>query len=205
MREEIDLNNYPINLDLNKKKVLLVGGGKVSFRKFKRLVKTGAFVKIVSPEINNDFSIFLEQRSINNNCKYSKRKFQEDDLNDVCLVIAATDDEKTNQRIAKLATQKNLLTNIVDDKDISNFTLPSVVDRGDFILTFSTNGKLPALSRKLRIEFEEKFGKEYQLYLEKIGKIRSKIINEIDDIKKRKSIFRNLADRDFIESFAENT
>jgi len=199
------LKNYPINLDLNKKKVLLVGGGKVALRKFKRLMKTGAFVKIVSPKLKNNFSIYLEKKNIINKYRYFKRKFHENDLNDIWLVIAATDNKKINTRIAKLAKEKKLLTNIVDDKDSSNFTLPSVVNRGDFMLTFSTNGKLPALSRKLRIEFEEKFGDEYELYLEEIGKIRKKIIDEIDDIEKRKYIFRNLANRDFIENFSDNT
>ena len=199
------MKNYPINLDLNKKKVLLVGGGKVALRKFKRLMKTGAFVRIVSPKLKNNFSIYLEKKNINNKYRYYKRKFQKNDLNGVWLVIAATDNKKINKRIAKLAKEKKLLTNIVDDKDSSNFTLPSVVNRGDFMLTFSTNGKLPALSRKLRIDFEEKFGDEYKIYLEEIGKIRKKIINEIDDIEKRKYVFRNLADRDLIENFLDDT
>ena len=199
------MKNYPINLDLDEREVLLVGGGKVALRKFKKLLKTGTFVRIVSPELKKKFKKFLEQKSENNNWQYFKRKFQEEDLKDIFIVIAASDDQKTNKRIASLAKEKNILTNIVDNKEISDFILPSVVERGDFMLSFSTNGKLPALSRELRIEFEEKFGKEYELYLEMIGEIRKKVICEIDDIQKRKSIFRSLADRDLIESFEKNT
>ena len=199
------MKNYPINLDLDEREVLLVGGGKVALRKFKKLLKTGSFVRIVSPELKKKFKKFLEQKSENNNWQYFKRKFQEEDLKDIFIVIAASDDQKTNKRIASLAKEKNILTNIVDNKEISDFILPSVVERGDFMLSFSTNGKLPALSRELRIEFEEKFGKEYELYLEMIGEIRNEIINKITDDEKRKRIFRSLANKELIDNFERNT
>lgn len=199
------MKNYPINLDLDEREVLLVGGGKVALRKFKKLLKTGTFVRIVSPELKKKFKKFLEQKSENNNWQYFKRKFQEEDLKDIFIVIAASDDQKTNKRIASLAKEKNILTNIVDNKEISDFILPSSVQRGDFMLSFSTNGKLPALSRELRIEFEEKFGKEYELYLEMIGEIRNEIINKITDDEKRKRIFRSLANKELIDNFERNT
>lgn len=199
------MKNYPINLDLDEKKVLLVGGGKVALRKFKRLLKTGAFVRIVSPKLNADFRNTLEQKKINNKWQYFKRKFQQNDLIDIFFVIAASNDQNINKRIASLAKEKNILTNIVDNKDISDFILPSVVKRGDFMVSFSTNGKLPALSRELRIKFEKKFGKEYELYLEIIGKIRNEIINKITDDEKRKRIFRSLANKDLIENIEKNT
>ncbi|MGM0409337.1 MAG: precorrin-2 dehydrogenase/sirohydrochlorin ferrochelatase family protein [Bacillota bacterium] len=198
---------YPINLNLNKKKVLLVGGGKVAFRKFKSLVKAGALIKIVSPKLNDDFSNFLDKDKDNYeslNYKYIPRSFHKNDLENVFMVFAASNKKKLNKKIAQLSNKKKVLCNIVDNKNLSDFILPAVIDRGDFLLTFSTSGNLPALSKQLREDFEKEFGEEYEFFLEMIGVLRKEIIAKIDNIKTRKRIFHKLAKKELIEDFVSN-
>ena len=208
---------YPINLDIRDKKSLLVGGGEVALRKVKCLLKSGSKVKIVSPELTKSFREFINSREYfesrdsfnrqkySGNLQYFKRRFTEDDLEDICLVIAATNNEEVNKRIVRIANKNGVMVSAVDNKEISDFTLPAVIDRGDFLLSFCTCGNLPALSKRLREEFEEEFGREYAFFLDMMCELRSEIIDKVDDEDKRSKIFNNLADRKLIAKFGEDT
>lgn len=196
------MKQYPINLNLYQKKVLVVGGGKVAYRKIKRLVKCGSIVKIVCPDMIVELKDFINNEK--NQIEYFQRKFLAEDLNNIFLAVAATDDSKTNKNIGKLAQKKEILVNVVDNFELSDFTLPAVVDREELMITISTGGSLPALSSRLCKELEEMFGPEFEDYLKYIKKIRPLIVNKIDDYDKRKKIFYRLAEKELINTFKEN-
>ncbi len=183
--------DYPINLDLQNKKVLIVGGGEVAFRKFKRLLLTEAEVTVVSLEFDSAFNKYLKNPQ--NNYTLIKREFEEEDLKDKFLVIAATDNEKINENIALLAGDRKILVNIVDNESLSDFTVPAAHYKGDLLLTASTNSKLPALSKKIRKDLEKEYGIEYELLLAVMSQLRGLIIQKISDIEVRKKIFHRIA------------
>lgn len=187
---------YPINLNLKNKNVLIVGGGKVAFRKFKRLAAAGAVVKVVSPKFNSLFSDYIKEKSTKH--LFLKRKFAEADFKNIFMIFAATNDQILNKEISILARKKNILINTVDSAENSDFTLPSVVENGKLLLTISTASNLPALSKKIRKKLEKEFGLEYQLLLEIMEEKRKNIINNINDKKLRKKIFRELGSDDFL-------
>ncbi|WP_035571163.1 precorrin-2 dehydrogenase/sirohydrochlorin ferrochelatase family protein [Halonatronum saccharophilum] len=188
---------YPINLRLEDKKVLVVGGGKVAYRKLKRLVKVRARVTVVGPQIIKEVEDLIKEAKV----EYHNRSFFDCDIHGYFLIIAATDNKEVNARIGELADQKGILVNIVDDKELSNFTLPSVVNRGDLLLTISTGGNLPALSKKLRIALEKEFGEEYGEYLKLMGDVRELVKEQVDDEGKRRDIFKRLAKLEMVELF----
>ena len=142
---------YPVNLDIKKRKCLVVGGGRVGTRKVLTLLDCGARVTVVSPdakekliELANSGAITLE-----------KRQYRETDLDGIFLVIGTTDDEELNHQISIAAEKHNMLCNIADRPKVCNFILPSIVNRGDLTISISTSGKSPALAKKLRMELEE--------------------------------------------------
>lgn len=187
---------YPVNLNLKYKKVLIVGAGKVALRKFKRLLLTEAKIKIVSPEFNQGFESFLKGKS--DQYTFEKRKFRDKDMFGCFLVFAATNNFELNQNITFLARKKNILVNTVDNAELSNFTLPAIVNRGELLLTVSTGSSLPALSKNIRKKMESDFGIEYQVLLDIMSENRAKIIEKIEDDKLRKNIFRKIAASDFL-------
>ena len=187
---------YPINLNLKDKKVLIVGAGKVALRKFRRLLLTEAKIKIVSPEFNHEFKSFLKRES--EQYIFKKRKFRNKDLLGCFLVFAATNNSELNQRITFLAREKNILVNTVDNAEISDFTLPAIVNRGELLLTVSTGSSLPALSKNVRKKMELDFGIEYQLLLDIMSENRAKIIENIENDQLRKNIFKKIAAADFL-------
>ena len=193
---------YPINLNLKNRKILIVGAGRVALRKFKQLLKAGAEIKIVSPEFNQGFAPYFS-REQPGSYYFSERKFKEKDLLGQFLVFAATDKRELNQRIARLARAQNILINIIDDPELSDFTVPASVERGELLLTVSSGSNLPALSKNIKEKLACEFGIEYQILLEIMKKRRVQLIAEIDEISERREIFRKLASDQFLEKIRE--
>ena len=107
--------------------------------------------------------------------KATLKEYKHGDLKGVFVVIAATDDTKTNERIAQEAMERGTLINVVDAPKLSNFIVPSYVRRGDMTIAISTSGKSPALARKIRTELEKKFSEEYAALALLLNEVRSEL------------------------------
>src|SRR4030042_2038411 len=162
---------YPILLNIQGKKCLVAGGGKVALRKVKVLLEHGANVEIVRPV----FCPELNQLAADGAIRAIQRDYNSEDLQHVFIAIAATDDAKTNERIASEARRKGVLTNVVDDPKHSDFFLPSYFERGDIIVAVSTSGRSPALARKIRSQLETDFKAEYMQLAVVTEEVRSKL------------------------------
>ena len=126
---------------------LVVGGGVVAARKVRWLVKAGADVHVVAPEL-------CEELRAMETLRYSERKFAEDDVANVRLVIAATDVDEVNAQVAQAARTLNIPVNVVDNGELSTVIFPSIVDRDPVTLAISTGGESPTLARWLRGRLE---------------------------------------------------
>lgn len=186
---------YPIFLNLEDKKCLVVGGGEVAERKVKGLLESKADVTVISPDISEYTANLAEERRI----IYKKRAYKKGDLKSFFLVIGATDSAEINELISIEAKESGILCNIVDSPEFCNFFVPSVVSSGDLKIAVSTNGKSPALAKKIRKELENIYGSEYALFLNYLGKLREKLLKmkNIND-KKRKEIFENIVNSNAI-------
>jgi len=187
--------DYIVALDLKNKPVLVVGGGNVAERKVKSLLKVGAEVTIVSPELTPELEELVSKDLVS--CEY--RNYQTEDVKDKFLVVGATNLPSVNKKVAEDGLAKNLLVNIIDQPELSNFNVTAVVKRGPLCLSVSTNGKSPALSRKIRKDLGEEFGSEYDLFLELMGEIRREVIERVKQERDRKEIFRNLVYSEVID------
>lgn len=162
---------YPILLNIQGKKCLVVGGGEVALRKAQMLVEHGANVEIVSPTFCPELNQLVKDGTI----QAIHRDYQTEDLNDAFLAVAATDDIKTNEKVATEARKIGILVNVVDKPDISDFIVPSYFRRGDIIVAVSTSGRSPALARKIRGELERDFKAEYAQLAVIANEVRSEL------------------------------
>ena len=191
---------YPINLDVQNRSCVVVGGGSVGTRKALTLLNCGAGVTVVSPEISPALlSLSNEKRLILKN-----RAYESSDLDQAFLVIGATDNEALNQKIHADAETRNMLCNIADRPSSCNFILPAIVCRGDLIVTISTSGASPAYAKKLRQTLENLFGEEQAVFLKLMGKIREKLLQEDHEPEFHKPIFENLIQSDLVEKIRTN-
>jgi precorrin-2 dehydrogenase/sirohydrochlorin ferrochelatase len=163
---------YPILLDLQGRKALVVGGGKVAQRKIETLLEHGALVQVIARELTADLELLRSGKRI----EFLGRDFSEASLEGVFLVIAATDDALLNRRVSRAAQQRGLLVNAVDQPADCNFIVPSVLTRGDLLVAVSTSGKSPAFARRVRVELERHFGEEYGVFLTLMGNLRKEIM-----------------------------
>jgi precorrin-2 dehydrogenase/sirohydrochlorin ferrochelatase len=186
---------YPVHLDIKNRNCLVVGGGAVGTRKVNTLLACGARVTVVSPDPTQQ----LKKMAVEESITLRERAYRTVDLKDMFLVIGATDDEKLNRQISEEAEQIGILCNIADRPEACNFILPSVVQRGDLVITISTSGQSPALAKRLRRELEAQFGEEYADFLLLMGAIRKKLLSQTHEPEAHKALFNQLIDSDFIE------
>ena len=137
----------PIFLNVRQRLCLVVGGGEVAFRKASVLSEAGACIRIVAPQLIEDFSAMPGISHIATN-------FQPEHLQDAVLVIAATDDNQVNEQISQLAKAANIPVNVVDNPPLCTFIMPSILDRSPLMVAFSSGGASPVLIRMLRGKLE---------------------------------------------------
>jgi precorrin-2 dehydrogenase / sirohydrochlorin ferrochelatase len=169
---EKTLKYYPICLDISEKRCVVIGGGDVAVRKILRLLACGAAVTVVARKLTPAIKDMAAQGKL----RHVDDDYDERYLAGAFLVIGATDREEINDRIAADCRARGIIVNIVDDPGRCDFILPSLVSRGSLSIAVSTDGKSPALARKLREELSEQFGPEYEGYLELLGWLRERII-----------------------------
>jgi len=186
---------YPIHLDIKNRNCLVVGGGAVGTRKANTLLECGAGVTVVSPNPTPQLTKLASEGAI----RLFRRAYRSADLDGAFLVIGATDDESLNQQISNDAALTHTLCNIADRPEVCNFILPSIIQRGDLVITISTSGKSPALAKQLRQKLQTQFGKEYAEFLLLMGAIRKKLLSRAHEPEAHKTLFNQLIDSDLIQ------
>ncbi|MTI67877.1 MAG: bifunctional precorrin-2 dehydrogenase/sirohydrochlorin ferrochelatase [Firmicutes bacterium] len=184
---------YPIMLNLKEKNITVIGGGKVALRKVKTLLRYKANIKVISPKFIDGF------KELENQIELIKEKIDVRYLKDSFLVVAATSNKKVNKEIKNYCKVNNILCNVVDDIDLSDFIVPSSIKRGNLVISISTLGKSPSLASKIRKDLEFKYTKDYSEYVDILGDIRNIVLRKCEDKQKRKKILNELVYLDLYE------
>lgn len=144
------MDYLPLFFNLRDQRCLVVGGGDVAARKVAMLLRAGAHVHVIAPEISARITEKLAAG------KGSQRigSYAVSDLEDVVLVVAATDDLALNQQVHDDCRARKLPVNVVDNPSLCSFVFPSIVDRSPLIIAVSSAGKSPVLARLLRARLE---------------------------------------------------
>lgn len=137
---------HPIFLNLEQRKVLIVGGGAIALEKVASLVPSGAKLMVLSPEINES----IDQLRSEGKLVWIQGIFSPESLEGYFMVIAATDDPEVNAQIFQLADDRNMLVNSVDDPDHCNFIMAAIAKSGPLQVAISSSGTSPALAQLIR-------------------------------------------------------
>jgi precorrin-2 dehydrogenase/sirohydrochlorin ferrochelatase len=191
---------FPLFIELRNRKVLVVGGGQVAERKVASLLQAQATVTVVAP----DLTPHLKQLAASGSIRALRRKFEEADLQDAVLVISATDDTETQERVAALARAHGILINTVDQPRLCDFIVPSVVRHGDVIAAISTSGKSPALAAALRARVENVITKDAARAAKLLGAIRTEVHARFTDTTQRKKAFERIVESGILEWISQH-
>lgn len=140
----------PLCFDLKAKPCLIVGGGKIAYRKAVLLNKAGAIIHVVAPVINQELATLATQSG----GQIFHRVYNRDDLQACIFVIGATDIDVVNRQVAADANQLGLLVNIVDNPALCNIIFPALIDRNPLLVSVSSSGSAPVLARAIRSQIE---------------------------------------------------
>ena len=171
MKKDQGITYYPVFLNVKGKKCVVVGGGQVALRKVRVMLEHGADVEVISPDLCPELAKLAESGEI----RALGRDYQEGDLKNSFVAIAATDNSEINRRVVAEARRKSVLVNVVDDAENSDFIVPSYLRRGEITIAVSTGGTSPALARKIRSRLEKELGDEYALLVGLIGEVRAEL------------------------------
>ncbi|MBK5441898.1 NAD(P)-binding protein [Peribacillus butanolivorans] len=161
---------YPITLNIENRKCIIIGGGKIAYFKAGPLLEAGAEVTVVSPEICEGFQKLQEEGKIH----VLLKEVEETDYKDAFLIIAATNSSEINEQVYK-NTSHSQLVNVISNQELGNFHIPATLNRGKLTISVSTNGASPKLAKKIRNDLQEVYDESYEEYLEFLFEVRMHI------------------------------
>jgi siroheme synthase-like protein len=186
---------YPAFLDLRGKRILLVGGGEVAFRKAETLEKAGCRMTVVSREFDPAFRDWLAA----NHIPRHERPYRRGEAAEYEIVFSATDDPETNQAVAQDAAAAARPVNVADEPELCSFFVPAVVRRGPLQIAVSTGGQCPALARRIREDLEKLFPASYGPLLVQLGSIRNALKATVASGPGRRQILQRILDSKAVE------
>ncbi len=186
---------FPMFMKLEGRACLVVGGGSIAESKINGLLRSGACVTVVSPDLN----AVLAQSAQSGAITWKQKSLERTDLDGVFLVVAATSSFETNALVYQEADRRGILCNAVDQPRHCHFYYPAVVDRGPLQIAISTAGLSPSLAQRLRKELESQFGPEYESWVEWLGRVRAELMSKAIDFETRRRILGRLASREVFD------
>ena len=147
---------FPVSIDLNNKNVLVIGAGKIALRKIETLLNYNCNINVITKEILEEKFLELEK---NNKIKiFKNQEFEEKFLENIFLVVVATDNEVLNKNISQLCINKNILVNNITSKDDMNVRFASIYEKDDIQIAISASGnpkKAIEIKNKIKNIFEK--------------------------------------------------
>ena len=171
------MEHLPVFLSVKNRFCVIVGGGEIATRKVSLLLRAGARVRVVSPELCPNLTTLRDQGKI----EHIPRGYQDGDLDEACLAVAATDDSEVNRTVAAAGRQLSTPVNVVDHPEEGSFIMPSIIDRSPVIAAVSTSGASPVLARLIRSRLESMIPAGYGRLGELAGRFRERVKKRFAD------------------------
>jgi siroheme synthase, N-terminal domain len=147
---------FPLFVNLKNKKVLVIGGGKVAFKKIIKIMEYEADITVIAENIAEEKLLELKNLKIENNRKIENNKDEIEKLvKEYFFVIATTDNEELNENIAEICDSKGILINNASSKTKMNVMFGGIVKNDEFQIAISTSGKNCRRSRAMKSEIQK--------------------------------------------------
>ncbi len=200
------MDYLPVCLKLRGRRVLLVGGGVVATRKAQLLVRAGAVLDVLAPEVSSGLKALLiggppgdpvsevDRRDSNMKHQFFECSWDQRDLQTYAAVVATTPDRAVNADISSRAQALNVPVNVVDDPALCSFILPAIIDRNPLLISVSSSGSSPVLARRIRSEIETRYPPALGDVAAFLGRKREQVINAIPSEEDRRVFWESLID-----------
>mgnify|MGYP000863428212 CR=1 FL=1 len=182
---------YPVNMKLGGRRCAIVGGGHIALRRAKALVAAGAIVTVIAPQALPEI-VDLSREGV---IRWIAEPFTASHIVGMFLVVCATDDEAVNRAAAWSSKATGALVNMVaPPTELSDFTVPAQAGHGQLLLTVSTAGASPELSRVLCRELVDNFVEVYGTWLDRLAPLRQEAQKKFSGSEVREIFWRSALD-----------
>ncbi len=181
---------FPLFFDLNHKPVVVVGGGDVACRKIEPLLKAGAVITVVSPQVHPDIESLSQQGKLN----WLRQEYEASVLDGAMQIWATTNNSDVNHLVYEDAHKRNIMVNVVDDKPYCDFITPSMIERGPIQLAISSGGASPVLIRNVRRNLEAVLPQNLSLLAQFAKSKRDWVKQRFDSVDKRRQFWERFFD-----------
>lgn len=190
---------FPVFLDLHDRVAVVVGGGAVATERAAKLAAHGAIVRLVTPDST---PVLAEMVSDGRVADHRARRYEQGDLADAVIVVAATDDAAVNRRVRDDARAMGALVNVADDPDGSSAVIPALMRQGDLAVAITTGGASPVVSRRIREDLQQRFGPGWAGLIAILAETRDELIAAHPDIASRRAAVEGLLDSGVVDRIA---
>ncbi len=181
-----------IALEVKEKKILIIGGGKVGYRKASKMIDQGGLVTVVSPEFHSDFER-LE------GCTCIIDVYKSCYLDNMMFVVAASSDSVLNRQIYLDAKDKNILCSTVDVLSPSDFSFMATKEREGLTIAVSTSGQSPIYAKNLVKRLFNELTEEDFRRLSLMGQIRTRVLTLSNTQSAKEEILRDCGHMSMLE------
>ena len=178
---------YTVQLNMENRRCVVIGGGSVALRKTESLLKAGAAVTVIAPAILS--AIFALQRSFPA-LTLCQREYRTGDIGQAFLVIAATNNRKINEAVAQEARQNHCLLNVADDPDAGHFSVAGTYDNGSLHFSAATGGN-PRLTHLLLEDLQQQYGDDMAAFAAFLDEQRETVKQRLPNPQARQEFWRN--------------
>ncbi|MFM2589902.1 NAD(P)-dependent oxidoreductase [Vibrio sp. TBV020] len=193
---------FPLFVNLNHKPVLVVGGGEVASRKVDSLIRAGANVTIVSPQVEDYLGKLIEKGE----CQWIQGFYSQELLETSYVQVwATTDNPSLNHQVHHDAKRKGILVNVVDDLPYCDFITPSMINRGRIQIAISSGGAAPVLIRNMREKLESVLPQNLSLQADFAASKRKDIKEQLPTVDERRKFWEAFFARPDVDTANSNT
>ncbi len=185
------MSTLPLNMYMQGKTALIVGGGKVALRKIHSLLAAGTAIRLVAPEVCTE----IAELAAAGYASVRLGSYDTTDLDNAFLAVAATNDAAANLAVAADAVKRGILVAVADNPTAGNCTFPAVLRRGSLEIAVSTGGRCPTLAADIRDVIADIIGEEYGAVLEQLATKREKLLTDGNPSTYNEQVLRSLAGR----------
>ena len=185
----------PIFMNITNRLCVVIGGGEVATRKVTMLLKANAAITLYSPELCHELQDLANAGKIT----YVKARFEQSQLANACMVVAATNNEPVNIAVSVAAKAQNIPVNVVDAPHLCTFTMASIIDRSPIVIAISSEGNAPVLARYVRTKIETMLPTSYGRIAHIAGEFRDKVKAKFATTQERRIFWEGILQGPIVE------
>ena len=191
---------YTVQLNMENRRCVVVGGGNVALRKTKSLLEAGAVVTVIAPVILPEIIALQRKFPALTLCR---RDYETGDLAKAFLVIAATNNRRVNEAVVREADCNHCLLNVTDDPEAGNFSVAGTYDNGSLHFSAATGGN-PRLTHLLLEDLQQQYGDDMAAFAAFLDEQRATVKMFLPDPQARQEFWRTTLTNQLLQLVKED-